>query len=168
MIASVDLDAAAGSEYVVVAVAGQSFGIPVASVRDVLGPQKITPVPLSPIQVEGALNLRGRIATAICLRRCLELPPRAADQASMNVVVEDGGELYSLIVDRVGEVLTPPADAFERNLPTLSARWRDVSRGVFKLADDLLVVLDVRRLLGAGTVGAGSNSARYRVRGAAA
>jgi purine-binding chemotaxis protein CheW len=55
-------------EFLTMDVAGQLFGISVYSVRDVLAPQKITNIPLSPKEVIGSLNLRGRIVTAIDLR----------------------------------------------------------------------------------------------------
>jgi len=59
-------------------VGGQPCGVPVLLVRDVLGTQSITPIPLAPVEIEGAMNLRGRIVTAVDLRRRLGLPPREA------------------------------------------------------------------------------------------
>ncbi|WP_207539299.1 chemotaxis protein CheW [Sabulicella rubraurantiaca] len=128
-------------------VCGQLCGVPVLSVRDVLGLQSITRIPLAPSEVAGSLNLRGRIVTAIDLRPRLGLPPRSADTPAMSVVVEVGGELYSLLADGVGEVLS--LDAAERapNPPTLEEAWRQVSLGVHRLGEDLLVLLDVERLL---------------------
>jgi purine-binding chemotaxis protein CheW len=134
-------------EFVSMTVAGQLFGIPVLTVQDVLGEQRITRVPLALPEVAGTLNLRGRIVTAIDMRRRMGLAPREAGQNGMNVVVDRGGELYSLIVDSVGEVLSLPADLYERNPSTLEAAWREVSVGVYRLQNELMVVLDVARLL---------------------
>ena len=134
-------------EFVSMTVAGQLFGIPVLTVQDVLGEQRITCVPLSLPVVAGTLNLRGRIVTAIDMRRRLRLPPREKGAAAMNVVVDRSGELYSLIVDSVGEVLSLPAEQFERNPSTLEPTWREVSVGVYRLENGLMVVLDVQRLL---------------------
>jgi purine-binding chemotaxis protein CheW len=134
-------------DYVTMTVADQLFGIPVLTVQDVLGPQRITRIPLSPPEIAGALNLRGRIVTAIDVRRRLSLPPRGADTSSMSVVVDHKGELYSLIVDAVGEVMSLPADSYERNPATLDPRWREVSGGIYRLKGKLLVVLEVARLL---------------------
>jgi purine-binding chemotaxis protein CheW len=130
-------------DLVTVTIADQLFGIPVLSVQDVLGPQKITRIPLAPPEVAGALNLRGRIVTAIDVRRRLNLPPRANDIAGMNLVVEHKGEPYSLMIDSVGEVLSVPFEAYERNPATLNSRWREISGGIYRLDDKLLVVLDV-------------------------
>lgn len=132
--------------FVTARVGGQLFGIPVLVVRDILGPQRLTSIPLAAVEIAGALNLRGRIVTAIDLRRRLGLEP-ADRKKSMSVVVDHEGELYSLLIDEVGEVLNAPADAFEPNLPTLEPRWREASVGIFRLRDELLVILDVDRLL---------------------
>jgi purine-binding chemotaxis protein CheW len=133
--------------YVTLTVAEQVFGIPVLKVRDILGPQRITRVPLAPPEVAGALNLRGRIVTAIDVRTRLGIGTAADIKSSMSVVVDIHGELYSLIVDKIGEVMSLPNSDFERNPATLDARWQEVSRGIYRLKDCLLVVLDVARLL---------------------
>jgi purine-binding chemotaxis protein CheW len=140
--------AASGQQdFVSMTIAGQMFGIPVLKVQDVLGPQRLTRVPLAPPEVAGNLNLRGRIVTAIDLRPRLGLQPRETDAPWMSVVVEQQGELYSLIVDSVGEVLSLDAGAVERELPTLDPRWREFAEGIYRLNDALLVVLEVARLL---------------------
>jgi purine-binding chemotaxis protein CheW len=137
-------------DYVTMFIDGQMFGIPVLTVQDVLGPQKITCIPLAPKEVAGNLNLRGRIVTAIDVRLRLGLSPRQGEKARMSVVVERSGELFSLMVDQVGEVLSLRAAAFERNPPTLDPLWRDFSAGIYRLDGKLMVVLDVERLLDLG------------------
>jgi purine-binding chemotaxis protein CheW len=143
------------SDFVSVVIGGQLFGIPVLQVRDVLASQRITRVPLAPPEVAGSLNLRGRIVTAIDIRTRLGLAERAdepsAGKPRMSVVVDYGGELYSLMVDSVGEVLRLAASNFERNPATLDVRWREVSAGIYRLDGSLLVVLDVTRLLDIST-----------------
>jgi len=128
-------------------VAGQLYGVPVLAVRDVLGPQTMSKIPLAPPEIAGSLNLRGRIVTAIDLRCRLGLPPAPAGAARMSVVAEHGGELYALLVDQVSEVLTLPSSAFEPSPPTLPPAWATYSAGIYRLPDRLLVVLDVGRLL---------------------
>jgi purine-binding chemotaxis protein CheW len=136
------------ADFVTIRLAGQLLGIPVLLVHDVLKPLNITRVPLSPKWVAGVLNLRGKIVTAIDLRNRLGLPPRATDGGpGMSVVVEHKGEPYSLLIDSVGEVLSLDETSFERNPVTLDQTWRDVSDGIYRLKDELMVVLDVKRLL---------------------
>ncbi|MGH6718277.1 MAG: chemotaxis protein CheW [Alphaproteobacteria bacterium] len=134
-------------DFVTLMVAGQWFGIPVLSVQDVLGPQRITRIPLAPREVAGSLNLRGRIVTAIDIRQRLGYPPRDDARAAWSVVVDKGGELYSLLFDQVGEVLSLPTSRLERNLTTIDQSLREVSDGIYRLEDTLLVVLAVQRLL---------------------
>jgi purine-binding chemotaxis protein CheW len=125
----------------------QIFGIPILQVQDVLGPQKITRVPLAPTAIAGSLNLRGRIVTAINMRACLGMAESDADARTMSVVVENQGELYSLMIDRVGDVMNLPYSDFEKNPATLNPQWRALCQGIYRLKDKLLVVLDVPRLL---------------------
>jgi len=132
--------------FVTLTVGGQLCGIPVLVVRDVLGPQMITRIPLAPREVAGSLNLRGRIVTAIDLRTRLGLE-RADPRRAMSVVVEHQGELYSLLVDQVGEVLHLEPATREDNPPTLDATWRVLSKGVFRLSGQLVVELDVAAVL---------------------
>jgi purine-binding chemotaxis protein CheW len=134
-------------DFVSVTIGDQLFGIPVLQVRDVLGAQRITRIPLAPAEVAGSLNLRGRIVTAIDVRIRLGLGPRPEGRQAMSVVIDHRGELYSLLVDGVGEVLSLAAGDAERNPATLDALWREVSAGIYRLDGALLVVLDVARVL---------------------
>jgi purine-binding chemotaxis protein CheW len=136
--------------FLTLAVAGQACGVPVLVVRDVLGPQVITRIPLAPPEVAGSLNLRGRIVTAVDLRRRLGLPMREPDVQPMSIVVEMAGELYSMLADSVGEVVPLRQEESSSNPPTLDAVWRDVSKGVHRRDGQLLIVLDVERVLAIG------------------
>ena len=136
-------------DFLTIMIGEQIFGIPILQVQDVLGPQSVTRVPLAPKAVAGSLNLRGRIVTAIDVRACLGLPPleRTGGRQDMSVVVENGGELYSLMIDKVGDVLSLPSRDFEKSPGTLDPHWRSVCDGIYRLKDRLLVVLDVPGLL---------------------
>jgi purine-binding chemotaxis protein CheW len=138
-------------ELVTLTLAGHCVGVPVATVQDILGAQQLTRVPLAPPEVAGVLNLRGRIVTAIDLRRRLGIAADRAATAAMNVVIEHHGELYSLLVDEVGEVLDLPKDRFEPDVSTLNPAWREIADGIYRLEERLLVVLDVGRVLSFAT-----------------
>lgn len=134
-------------EFLTINIAGQMFGIPILQVQDVLGEQRITRIPLAPSQIAGSLNLRGRIVTAIDVRICLGLPPIAERSSDMSVVVEYDAELYSLIIDNVGDVMSLPDHQFESSPATLDPNWRSVSLGIYRLDNMLLVILDIPKLL---------------------
>jgi purine-binding chemotaxis protein CheW len=133
--------------FVTFEVAGQMFGVPVTKVQDILTPDAIAPVPGGPAEVQGLINLRGRIVTVIDLRTRLGLKRDDKPGRGMCVTVENDGESYTLFVDRVGEVVTLPESLREEGPATLDALWRDVSDGVTRAGDRLLVILDVARLL---------------------
>jgi len=130
-----------------VRVGDQTFGAPVLSVQDVIAPVRIDRVPRAPAEVAGSLNLRGRIVTAIDMRRRLGMTPREADQPHMCVIVESAGELYALQVDDVGDVLWLDLAAQEPQPITLASEWRALCAGLYRLDDDLMLVLDIAAVL---------------------
>lgn len=123
------------------------FGVEVMKVQEVLRYQEMTRVPLAPEEVKGLINLRGHIVTAIDMRRRLKLNDRSADQTPMNVVVRTEDGEISLLVDEIGDVLEMNDSNFERAPETISATTRDLLRGVYKLQDKLLLVLDSERVV---------------------
>jgi purine-binding chemotaxis protein CheW len=133
--------AQASGQYATFFVADLFFGVDVLRVQEVLRFQQMTRVPLAPDVIEGLINLRGQIVTAIDMRRRLGLPPRAGGQTPMNTA--DGA--ISLLVDEIGDVLDVDAAAYERPPENLEPAARDLIRGVYKLKDRLLLVLDAER-----------------------
>lgn len=124
---------------------GLYFGVEVLQVQEVIRYQKMTRVPLAPDAVEGLINLRGHIVTAIDLRRRVGLSPRAADDLPMNVVVRTDEGALSLLVDSIGDVVEVQDEQFEAVPETVKGRVADLVRGVYKLEGRLLLILDVER-----------------------
>ena len=137
------------TEYVTATVAGQLFGLPIARVQDVFVLDRLTRVPLAAPEIAGVLNLRGRIVTAIDMRRRLGLAPGEVRKC-MAIGIEYRGESYGLLIDMIGEVLNLPSSGRESNPVNLDARLARVSAGVHRLEDRLMVVLDVDRVLDVG------------------
>lgn len=142
--------AQAAKEFITATIADQLFGLPIARVQDVFVPDRVTRIPRAPPEIAGVLNLRGRIVTAIDMRRRLDLPPRGEQQRMMAVSVEQGGESFGLLVDSVGEVLKLSDDALEGNPVNLERRLAAISLGVHRLEGQLLLVLDIDRVLEIG------------------
>jgi purine-binding chemotaxis protein CheW len=134
-------------EYVTATVGGQLFGLPISRVQDVFATDRLARVPLAPLEIAGLLNLRGRIVTAIDMRRRLGLEALADDAPRMAVGVESKGESYGLLIDVIGEVLKLPTAGREDNPVNLDPGLARVSAGVHRLDGKLLVVLDVDRVL---------------------
>jgi purine-binding chemotaxis protein CheW len=139
------------TEFVTVMIGDQLFGLPISRVQDVFMLDRLTRVPLSEPEIAGVLNLRGRIVTAIDMRRRLGLPKRVDDRKPMAIGIEYKGESYGLLIDTVGEVLKLPENTREPNPVNLDARLARVSFGVHRLDGQLLVVLDVDRVLDMGS-----------------
>lgn len=137
-------------EYVTVTVSDQLFGLPIDRVHDVFIASALTDVPLAPREIVGLLNLRGRVVTAMCLRRRLGLPD-AEKGREMAVGLEHQGESYGLLVDQVGEVMKMSTETLEPNPVHMDPRWGRLSRGVHRLDDQLLIVLDVDSVLDLGS-----------------
>jgi purine-binding chemotaxis protein CheW len=138
-------------EYVTAMIGGQLFGLPIRQVQDVFLPERITRVPLAPGEIAGVLNLRGRIVTLIDMRDRLGLAPREADAPFMAVGVEARGESYGLLIDSVGEVLKLDDTMREPNPINLDPRLARVSAGIHRLDGQLLMLIDVDRVLESGT-----------------
>lgn len=132
-------------QYATFEIDDQLFGVDVATVQEVFRFQEYTPVPLAPHCVNGLINLRGQVITALDLRVRMGLPPRPADELPMNVVVRVDDEPVSLLVDRIGDVVELYDDTFEPPPDTLSGGSRELIVGAFKLERRLVLALDVRR-----------------------
>ncbi|NRA87768.1 MAG: chemotaxis protein CheW [Rhizobiales bacterium] len=142
-----NIDENGTQEYITVVIANQLFGLPILEVQDVFMPEKITSVPLSATEIEGVLNLRGRIVTAINMRKRLGLEVLKDNDEIIAVGIEYNSESYGLIIDDVGEVLKLDKKNFESNPTNLDPKWAQVSAGIFRLEKELLVVLDVNKVL---------------------
>jgi len=138
--------------FVTLVTGGQLFGLRLERVREVFVPRGLSQVPLAPPEIAGLLNLRGRIVTAIDLRRRLGFSPRSDGGMPVAVGIEERGELYGLIVDRVGDVLWLKRSSYDPNPVNLDQRWTRVCAGVHRLDTGLMVVLDVDKVLGLSQV----------------
>ena len=125
----------------------QFFGVPVEQVQEVIRYQEMTRVPLVPHVIRGLINLRGQIVMAVDLRRRFGMADRPEGQLPMNVVVRTDDGAVSLLVDEIGDVLEAGEEIFERPPETLRGPARDLVRGVYKLQERLLLVLDTERTL---------------------
>lgn len=135
---------------------GHYFGVEVLKVQEVIRYQEMTRVPLAPAVIQGLINLRGQIVTAIDLRQRIGLPARDGDRLPMNVVVRTDDGAVSLLVDEIDDVVEVRDDQFEPAPETIKGRATDLVTGVYKLKDRLMLVLDVERAVDVAKPRAGS------------
>ena len=139
------------TEFVTVTIGDHLFGLPISRVQDVFVPDRLTRVPLAPPEVAGILNLRGRVVTAIDMRWRLDLGVRQdGHPAVMAIGIELKGESYGLLVDSVGEVMRLPDSACEPKPANLGGSLARVAAGIYRLEGQLMIVLDVDRVLDIG------------------
>ena len=119
------------------------LGIEVLDVQEVLRYQDLTEIPLAPPEIQGLINLRGQIITAVNLRSRMHLPPAENEKNAMNVVTRINNEVVSFLVDSVGDVVEVEDAQFEAVPSTVDNAIRELVSGVYKLENkQLLLVLD--------------------------
>lgn len=124
---------------------GELFGIEVLKVQEVTGSTNVVPVPLAPLFVRGLINLRGQIATALGLRELFGQETQPHEQ-QMSVVCKIDGNLISLIVDSIGDVVEIDQVHFEKPPDTMPAAHKKYIKGVYKLNENLMSVIDLELL----------------------
>ncbi len=138
---------AAQRQYATFQVGDMFFGVDVLRVQEVLRYQQMTAVPRADSVIQGLINLRGQIVTALDMRRRLRLPQRAAGEPPMNVVLRHDDGAVSLLVDEIGDVITVDTGTMEPPPPTISPAARESLEGVYPLDDRLLLILSAERIL---------------------
>jgi len=135
------------SELLTCRVGQQWLGLQVKQVREVVTPQQRTEMPLAPDAVMGLINLRGRVITQLDVRKVIGLPVRESESFRVAIVETLSGEDFGLVMDEVGEVIELDPDKYEKTPKTLDRIWQDVSEGVLKQDDRVLVLVNVERFI---------------------
>jgi purine-binding chemotaxis protein CheW len=144
------------TEYVAFGLGAQLFGLPISRVQDVFVPERVTRIPLAPPEIAGLVNVRGRILTVIDMWRRLEIEPSKPMRPRLAMGIEQKNESYALLIESIGDVLKLPLHGLERNPANLETRLAHLSAGVYRLPKQLLLVLDIDRVL---DLGAGAQAA---------
>lgn len=131
-------------QFCVFGVESLSFGIDVAEVEEVNRRYEMTRIPLAPDSVAGLINLRGRIVTAIDMRQRLRLPVLDTWKP-FHIVAKTRESSVSLLVDYIGDVIEVSEDAFEAPPDTMRESTRELIRGLYKLDNWLMLVLNMDR-----------------------
>lgn len=130
----------------------EDYGLEILKVREIIGLIDITPLPRTPDYVKGVMNLRGRIIPVIDLRLKFGLPAAEPTKETCVIVVESGTEdgdrtTMGVVVDSVREVQDIPRSAIE-DAPTFGCEIPlDYIKGMGKVKDRVVVLLDCGRVL---------------------
>jgi purine-binding chemotaxis protein CheW len=126
-----------------VTVERETFGLPVSNVQTIFRIEAVTAVPLGPREILGLVNLRGKIVTAVSLRRRLSMPDRDSEGGILAIGIEHRGEDFALVVDEVGDVIDLDADTLVALPPHLSAERARLTATVHRLSTGILPVLSM-------------------------
>jgi purine-binding chemotaxis protein CheW len=146
--------------------AREEYGVDVKQVEEIRRVGEITSVPRAPEFVRGVINLRGRILPVLDLRRRLGLGEVEVDRAARIVVVRLRERLLGLLVDGASQVLKVPVSRVEPAPEEVVQKGGDYIRGVAKLDDRLIILVDLERLLAheleaGGATAAGAHAAAF-------
>ena len=130
-----------------VSAAGEKLGLPVSCVQTIFRISRITPIPLGPAEVVGLVNLRGKIVTAVSLRRRLGLPDNISHEGAIAIGIEHRGESFALLVDEVDDVTSVADSARIKPPANLAAARLAVTTSVFRMEQGILSVLDMDAVL---------------------
>lgn len=127
--------------------AGNYLGVEVSRVQEIIRYQQMRRVPLAHPVVQGLINLRGQIVTAINLSRRMEIEEQVKNHEPVNVVCRQGDESTSLLVDEIGDVIEVQDELYEECPDTIQGSWKEFIKGAYKLSDKLLLVLDTEKVI---------------------
>ncbi len=141
-------------------VTGEEFAVDILAVQEINRMMELTRVPQSPPEVEGVINLRGKIIPVIDLRKRFGQTGTEWNDESRIIVVEIHERIVGFIVDRVHEVLRISSSIVEPPPDLVCSVDSDFIEGVGKLEDRLLILLDIERLFSQSVVNSMSSAAQ--------
>jgi purine-binding chemotaxis protein CheW len=128
----------------------ETFGLPIAMVREIVRVPEITSVPNAPEYIEGVINLRGRIIPVVDLRKRFGEVVAAPSKKNRIVVVELEARLIGLLVNSASEVLRIPPSEIQAPQDVFQEGELNYITGVGKLKGRLVILLDLTRILQRG------------------
>jgi purine-binding chemotaxis protein CheW len=139
------------AQYLTFALGGESFGVPIERVREILEYVEPTPIPMMPPFLRGVINLRGAVVPVIDLQSRFGKGTTEAEHRSCIVIVEiehDGlTQPLGILVDAVSEVVAIDRSRLEAR-PSFGARIRpDFVEGILRLEKHFVITLDLKQVL---------------------
>ncbi len=123
------------------------YGLEIRYVTEIIGIQKVTPVPDMPAYVRGVINLRGKVIPVMDVRLRFGMEARDYDERTCIVVIEASETIVGLIVDTVQEVLEIPAEQIEETHHLRRGQGNQFMQGLGKVGEDVKILLNAESLL---------------------
>jgi purine-binding chemotaxis protein CheW len=131
------------------ALGSEEYGVDIAQVQEINRMVTITRVPRAPQFMEGVINLRGQLIPIIDLRTRFGMERAERTKNTRIVVTEVGSKRLGMVVDSVSEVLRIPVEQIEDAPELVAGVDTEYIRGVGKLDDRLIIMLDLARVISA-------------------
>ncbi len=128
-------------------IAEEEFGVDILKVQEIIRMMPITKVPNAPSFVEGVINLRGKVIPVIDMRKRFGMKAAIHDSQTRIKVMDLSGQIVGFVVDAVCEVLRITESTVEPPPAVVAGIGSEYMRGVGKLEDRLLILLDLDKLL---------------------
>ena len=125
---------------------GEVFGLPIQTVQTIFRIASLAPVPMGPPDIAGLVNLRGKIVTAVSLRRRLKMENDVVETNALAIGIEHKGEYFCLVVDKVGEVLALDDSKRIPIPPHFDPERLRLTTEFYRVGKMLIPVLDVNAL----------------------
>lgn len=135
------------AQFVSFDLAGETHGIPISIVHEIIRLAEITPVPRTAEYVLGVVNLRGKIVPVVDVRRRLGIEPAEMGPSSRIIVVDSQAGVVGLLVDSVSQVFRLRATDIDPPSDLITDVDAALIRGVGKHSTGLIVILDVEKIL---------------------
>jgi purine-binding chemotaxis protein CheW len=133
--------------YLTFALGTEEYGVNIVGVTEIVGMQRIMPVPDVPNYIKGVINLRGKVIPLMDVRLRFGMPERAYDERTVVIVMDVGEAPIGLIVDGVSEVLEIPPSQVDRHTQFGRSTARSVIAGIGRIGDRVAVLLDTAVLV---------------------
>jgi purine-binding chemotaxis protein CheW len=134
-------------QMVVFELGNEFYGVDIAAVEGIIKMQAITKMPQAPAFVDGITNLRGSVVPVIDLRTRFGLPRQESSKETRIITIVMDGTKIGMVVDGVSEVLSVPDDSIEPPPPMVTTVNSAFIKGIAKLADRLVIILDLGKVL---------------------
>lgn len=146
--AAPDYDSTSGLvQLIVFSVGNEEYGLEIEYVQEVIRMKTIKKLPRTPAFILGVMNLRGNIIPIVGLREKFNLDPRDYNEFTRVIVVNHKGKLVGMVVDEVNRVVNIPGSSIEGNPEMVSDSTRALVRGVAKLEDQVIILVELNYLL---------------------